>query len=123
MKTASAILPGLTALLLTQGCTTARQTTGDQVAGIIASGQTTSVEARHAVAVREEARKDERIREAYSLGQLQATKSLHQAIQNMQRADVARTDHDGALVPLTVPERRIDGVIINQGVEYVRLPH
>ena len=40
----------------------------------------------------------------------------------MQHADIAEAGNDRALVPLTVPERRIDGVIINPGVEYVRLP-
>ena len=47
-----------------------------------------------------------------------------QAIQNTQNNDTTASNMENrTLVPLTVPERKIDGVIVNQGVEYVRLPH
>lgn len=68
-------------------------------------------------------KEDRRVREAFDLGQLQATKSLHQAIENSQGTDRAgAVGSDRPLLPLTVPERTIDGVILNPGVEYVRLP-
>lgn len=66
---------------------------------------------------------DARVRAAFELGQLQATKSLHAAIQRTQQDDGARPPADTHLVPLTIPERTVDGVILNPGVEYVRLPH
>jgi hypothetical protein len=72
--------------------------------------------------IQRDRKEDRRVRDAYDLGQLQATKSLHQAIANTQATDVGEEAPDRPLLPLTVPERTIDGVIVNPTVEYVRLP-
>lgn len=69
------------------------------------------------------ARGDPRVRAAFELGQLQAAKSLHAALQRTQDNDAVHSGPDARLVPLTIPERTVDGVILNPGVEYVRLPH
>jgi hypothetical protein len=110
--------------LLVQGCTTSHQRTADDVANVIAATSATTPEAKKIADVQKDGAKDAKIREAYELGQLQATKALHAAIQNTQKTDAPdAATQDRSLVPLTIPERTIDGVIINQGVEYVRLPH
>ena len=107
-----------------QGCTSSPTRTTEDVANVVAATTATTPEAKTIADVQKDGAKDAKIREAYELGQLQATKALHAAIQNTQKADVPDVaTPDRSLVPLTVPERTIDGVIINQGVEYVRLPH
>jgi hypothetical protein len=109
--------------LLAPGCTSSANRTSEAVANVVAVSAATTPEAKKIADVQKDGTKDARIREAYELGQLQATKALHAAIQNTQKTDAADAGaQDLSLVPLTVPERTIDGVIINQGVEYVRLP-
>ena len=110
--------------LFLAGCVSSANQASQEVANVVAAGRVTTSGDAKVVEVQKEARKDERIREAFDLGQLQATKALHQAIQNTQNTDAANAStEDRVLVPLTVPERKIDGVIVNPGVEYVRLPH
>jgi hypothetical protein len=93
---------------------------GDAVA--TGAAAVTGLTIKKVAEIQRDRKEDRRVREAYDLGQLQATKSLHQAIENTQRTDVVGGASERTLLPLTVPERTIDGVIINPGVEYVRLP-
>jgi len=109
--------------LLIAGCSSSSNRASQEVADVVAASRATTSGDAKVIGVQKEARKDERVREAFDLGQLQATKALHQAIQNTQNTDAAGANADDrTLVPLTVPERKIDGVIVNPGVEYVRLP-
>jgi hypothetical protein len=129
-------------LLQTQGCATSRggRATEDVATVVFSGGAGYAASGGHAgatagaaaagltvkkiVEINRDRKEDRRVRDAYDLGQLQATKALHQAIENSQRTDVADAGRqDRPLLPLTVPERTIDGVIVNPGVEYVRLPH
>ena len=117
------LLSTAAALALSTGCASHDKISADVRASVAAQNATTSEE-RRAAAILAESKKDARLREAYSIGQLQATKALYQAIQNTQNSDTAAADRaPGALVPLTVPERSVDGVIVNPSVEYVRLPN
>ena len=119
-----AIVIAVGGALFLAGCSSSANRASQEVANVVAAGRATTSGEAKVVEVQKEARKDERIREAFDLGQLQATKALHQAIQNTQNTDAAAlSTEDRVLIPLTVPERKIDGVIVNQGVEYVRLPH
>ena len=81
--------------LIAAGCTTSDRTAED-VAAVVAgrAGDGAAGEIQRA-------RKDDRrIREAYDLGVLQATKSLHAAIHATQQTDLAeRSSPDQTLVP------------------------
>lgn len=120
MKTA--LLTVALAAALT-GCANRAQIAAD-VRSTVAAENATTAEEKRAAEVLGATKKDVKLREAYALGQLQAAKSLYQAIQNTQSSDTAQADHsDKTLVPLTVPERKVDGVTVNASVEYVRLPN
>lgn len=111
------------AAVLAGGCATSRTKIADDVSATIGAEAATTPDARRVAEVQAEAKKDVRVREAFHLGQLQATKAMHQAILNTQKTDAPDANPLGeSLVPLTIPERKVDGVIVNQGVEYVRLP-
>jgi len=104
------------------GCASRDKIASDVRANIAAQNATTPEE-RQSAEMLAATKKDVRLREAYKLGALQSTKSLYQAIQNTQNSDTATADRgEKSLVPLTVPERKVDGVIVNPTVEYVRLP-
>lgn len=120
------LVPPLTLLVIVAagaGCATNRAKVADDVANTLAADAATSADARRAAEIQRNAKTDVRLREAFNLGQLQATKAVHQAILNTQQTDApGAAMQDDSLVPLTIPERKVDGVIVNQGVEYVRLP-
>lgn len=111
-----------TVLALLTGCASREKIAAD-VRSTVATQNATTPEERRNAEILAGTKKDVRLREAYALGQLQAAKSLYQAINNTQNTDAPAGNRPQTdLVPLTVPERRIDGVIVNEGVEYVRLP-
>lgn len=104
------------------GCASSRRS-ADDAAAIIAAAHATDATGQQLAALPAQARQDERVRQAYALGQLQATKSLHAALQQLQNTDQpGARGPESTLVPLTIPERIVDGVIINRTEEYVRLP-
>ncbi len=116
------IITSTVLLVFLAGCAS-REKIASDVRATIAAQTATNPEERRTAEILAATKKDVRLREAYALGQLQAAKSLYQAINNTQNTDASDADRTQAgLVPLTVPERKVGGVIVNEGVEYVRLP-
>ncbi len=57
----------------------------------------------------------------YDRAMNQAVKQQYWLMQAQQRAQPASDEHDARLVPLVVPETKINGVLQNAHVEYLRV--
>jgi hypothetical protein len=72
-----------------------------------------------------EADEQQRLALAYERGRAQNAQLTYDAIQNAQRngrpPDAATEQDDGMEIPITAPERTINGVRINASTEFIRI--
>lgn len=59
--------------------------------------------------------------QGYDRAMNQAVKQQYWIIQNQQRAQEARAESSARLVPVELPETKVNGVILNPTVEYIRV--